>query len=123
MRAGSVYHPPDEANPGNVIDCGAVGGGNTGDDLCHANEAPFPEMLAERYVKSFCPPGGLVLDPFVGSGTTGAVAVRLGRRFAGCDVRQSQVDVARLRIGKAAPPPGVAQAGPGGGEVDCGRPH
>jgi hypothetical protein len=114
MRAGSAYQPPGEANPGNVIDC-RVGGGLMGDDLCHENEAPFPEMLAERYIRSFCPPDGLVLDPFCGSGTTGAVAVRLGRRFAGCDVRQSQVDLARFRIGKAATPPGVAQDGPGGG--------
>jgi DNA modification methylase len=81
-----------------VIDCGAVGGGNMGSALCHENEAPFPESLAEFFVRSFCRPGGLVCDPFSGSGTTGAVAVRHGRRFVGCDLRASQVELTRRRI-------------------------
>jgi hypothetical protein len=114
QRAGRAYQPPDEANPGNVIEC-KVGGGHMGNDLAHENEAPFPEWLVEPFVRSFCKPGGLVLDPFCGSGTTGAVAVRLGRRFAGCDIRPEQVELARLRIGTAATPPGAAQAAPGGG--------
>jgi site-specific DNA-methyltransferase (cytosine-N4-specific) len=97
-RAGRVYRPPEKANPGNVIDCGAVGGGNMGDPLCHENEAPFPESLAEFFVRSFCPHGGVVCDPFSGSGTTGAVAVRLGRRFLGCDLRESQARLARRRL-------------------------
>jgi site-specific DNA-methyltransferase (cytosine-N4-specific) len=91
------YKPPALANPGNVIDC-AVGGGRMGSPLAHEIEAPFPEALAEFFVRSFAPPGGLVLDPFCGSGTTGAVAVRHGRRFAGCDVRESQVRLSRRRI-------------------------
>ena len=62
----------------------------------------FPESLVEFFVKSFCPPGGVVVDPFSGSGTTGAVAVRLGRRFLGCDVRQSQVELSRRRIASVA---------------------
>jgi hypothetical protein len=97
-RKGRVYRPPEMANPGNVIDCGAVGGGNMGDKLAHENEAPFPESLVEFFVKSFCPPGGLVCDPFSGSGTTGAVAVQHGRRFLGCDLRDSQVQLTRRRI-------------------------
>ncbi|MBE3041620.1 hypothetical protein IMZ48_03375, partial [Candidatus Bathyarchaeota archaeon] len=36
---------PDKANPGNVIDCGAAGGGHLGSALAHENEAPFPEKL------------------------------------------------------------------------------
>jgi hypothetical protein len=95
------YNPPELANPGDVIPC-AVGGGRMGDPLCHENEAPFPETLAEFFVKSFCAPGALVCDPFSGSGTTGAVAVRHGRRFVGCDVRQSQVELSRRRIGGVA---------------------
>jgi len=39
-----------------------------------------------------------VLDPFVGSGTTVAVALKLGRKGVGIDVRQSQIDLARARI-------------------------
>ena len=102
-RAGGAYRPPARANPGNVIDCGAVGGGNMGDPLCHENEAPFPEALVEFFVKSFCRPGGVVCDPFSGSGTTGAVAVRHGRRFVGCDLRPSQVQLTRRRIANSTP--------------------
>jgi hypothetical protein len=68
--------------------------------LCHENEAPFPEALAEHFIRSYCPPGGLVLDPMCGSGTTGAVSVRWGRRFHGCDVRAEQVELSRERISR-----------------------
>jgi DNA modification methylase len=99
---GDSYIPPTLANPGNVIRCNA-GGGTMGNELCHENEAPFPEALADVFVQSFCPPGGLVCDPFAGSGTTLAVAVRHGRNAMGCDLRQSQVDLARRRIGQETP--------------------
>jgi site-specific DNA-methyltransferase (adenine-specific) len=69
-----------------------------GDALAHENEAPFAERLVEFFVRSFCPPGGLVLDPMCGSGTSGAVALRHGRRFSGCDVRESQVRLTRQRL-------------------------
>jgi hypothetical protein len=85
------------ANPGNVIHC-KVGGGVMGNRLCHENEAPFPEALAEFFVRSFCPPGGVVLDPFCGSGTTAAVALMHGRNAIATDVRASQVELARQRI-------------------------
>ena len=92
-----VYKPPQIANPGNVIS-GSVGGGKMGHPLAHENEAPFPQWLAEFFVKSFCPPGGWVLDPFFGSGTTGAVAHGTGREWVGIDIRQSQVELSRRRI-------------------------
>lgn len=100
---GSAASIPAIANPGNVIDCGVVGGGHMGNDLAHENEAPFPEDLVTFFVRSFCPPGGIVCDPFSGSGTTGAVAVREGRRFIGCDLRPSQVALARKRISGETP--------------------
>jgi len=92
-----AWKPPAIANPGNVIKC-KVGGGHMGHRLAHENEAPFPEELVERFVLSFCPPAGTVLDPFVGSGTTCAVAKRHGRHWIGIDVRESQVQIARQRI-------------------------
>lgn len=91
------YTVPARANPGNVIHC-KVGGGLMGSPLAHENEAPFPESLAERFVLSFVPPGGIVLDPFCGSGTTAAVAEKHGRRWLGIDVRPSQVDLTERRI-------------------------
>lgn len=99
-----TYIPPDIANPGNIIDCGASGGGALGSSLAHENEAPFPLDLAAFFVKSFCPPGGLVLDPFMGSGTTGHAAIENGRRFAGCDIRQSQLDLTTRRLRSVTPP-------------------
>jgi hypothetical protein len=97
MQSGEAYTPPERANPGNVITC-VVGGGTMGDSLCHDNEAPFPESLAEFFIRSFCPPGGVVCDPFSGSGTTAKMAVQYKRRFAGCDLRASQVELTRRRL-------------------------
>ncbi len=88
---------PKIANPGNVIHC-KVGGGVMGDRLAHKNEAPYPEKLAERFVLSCCPPGGTVLDPFSGSGTTVKVAVAHGRNGIGIDVRDDQNDIAEKRL-------------------------
>lgn len=104
---------PKLANPGNcvVIDPtdpkwivkARVGGGHMGSELCHRNEAPFPEQLAEFFVRSFVPPGGVVFDGFSGSGTTVAVAVECGRRGIGCDLRQSQVDLGEERVRLVTP--------------------
>ncbi|MDE2020233.1 MAG: site-specific DNA-methyltransferase [Patescibacteria group bacterium] len=96
------YDPPAIANPGNVIKA-IVGGGVMGDKECHENEAPFPEKLAEFFVRAFCPAGGLVLDPFSGSGTTVAVAVKMLRRGLGFDIRQSQVALGRRRLSGITP--------------------
>jgi len=89
------YIPPKIANPGNVIQCS---GGHLGSKLAHENEAPFPEKLAEFFIKSFCKPGGVVLDPFSGSGTTAAVAKKNGRHYIGIDCRQSQIELAERRL-------------------------
>jgi hypothetical protein len=95
---------PKIANPGNCIVVKArVGGGHMGSTLCHANEAPFPEDLANFFVQSFCPPDGTVLDCFSGSGTTAAVAVRNGRNFTGCDLRESQVALGLKRVASETP--------------------
>jgi hypothetical protein len=93
-----TYRPPERANPGNLIDCGPGGGGHMGHPLAHENEAPFPLKLAEFFVRSFCPPDGVVLDPFGGSGTTAHAATLHGRRAALIDVRESQIELARRRI-------------------------
>ena len=91
------YKAPKIANPGNVITC-SVGGGRIGSKIAHENEAPFPEKLAEFFVRSFCPQGGVVLDPFSGSGTTAAVAKRFGRNSISIDIRESQAELHHRRI-------------------------
>ena len=57
--------------------------------------ATMPEKLVEPCILAGCPIGGLVLDPFIGSGTVGAVAERLGRRWVGIDL--SYQDLAKKR--------------------------
>jgi hypothetical protein len=111
------YTAPKIANPGNLIQetytadevahllaeasdvsHHVVGGGRMGDKCCHDNEAPFPETLAEFFIKSCCPPEGTVLDPFCGSGTTPKVAANLGRNSFGIDIRESQIDITVGRL-------------------------
>jgi DNA modification methylase len=60
-----------------------------------AHFATMPEKLVEPCILAGSPLGGLVLDPFVGSGTVGAVAERLGRRWVGVDL--SYHDLAKER--------------------------
>lgn len=85
-----------------LISCN-VGGGRMGHELAHANEAPYPVSLCDFFVRSFCPPGGIVGDCFSGSGTTLHASVIHGRRFVGCDLRQSQVDLAIRRAATLTP--------------------
>jgi hypothetical protein len=99
-KGNAGYDPPTKANPGNIIKCN-VGGGHLGSDLAHETEAPFPESLVEFFIRSFCPPDGIVLDPFSGSGTTVAVAEKLGRNWIAIDVRQGQCVLTRKRIDEA----------------------
>jgi site-specific DNA-methyltransferase (adenine-specific) len=47
------------------------------------------------------PPGGLILDPFMGSGSTGVGALREGFRFAGIELDASYLEIARARLGAA----------------------
>jgi DNA modification methylase len=68
-----------------------------------AHFATFPEALPERCIKAGTKLGDTVLDPFAGSGTTGQVAVQLGRSFIGIELNADYADLARTRIGGAAP--------------------
>ncbi len=67
-----------------------------------AHFAVFPEALCERPIRAGCPLGGLVLDPFVGSGTTAVAAKRLGRRFIGFELNVNYVKMARERLARVA---------------------
>ena len=61
------------------------------------HEAEFPEELANRVIRLFSPVGGVVLDPFVGTGTTTKVAKLLGRQWLGIDVEAEHAHMARRR--------------------------
>ena len=60
--------------------------------------AVFPEALVELPIRATCPRGGTVLDPFVGSGTTAVVALRLGRKAIGIDASADFLEFTKKRI-------------------------
>lgn len=57
-----------------------------------------PIRLMEYLCKLICPPGGVILDPFLGSGSTGCAAVKLGYQFIGIEREAEYVEIARKRI-------------------------
>lgn len=60
--------------------------------------ATFPSGLIETFVLAASNPSALVFDPFAGSGTTGEVALRTGRRFVGIELSEQYVGIARQRL-------------------------
>jgi DNA modification methylase len=64
---------------------------------------PFPIEIARRPIVSSCPPGGTVLDPFMGSGTTGVACMQTGRKFIGIEIDPGYFEIARKRIEAAVP--------------------
>jgi DNA modification methylase len=97
LRERRHWTQPELCNPGNLVRT-LVGGGQLGHELAHENEAPYPVDVPEWFIRSLCPPGGLVLDPFHGSGTTTEAALKHGRRAIGLDLRRSQCLNTRQRI-------------------------
>ena len=66
--------------------------------------AAFPIEIPTRCIRAGCKPGGMVLDPFCGSGTTGLAALALGRRFTGIDLSPAFAELAAGRLRHAAEP-------------------
>lgn len=62
----------------------------------HLTEKPVP--LMERLVEMLTPEGGTVLDPFMGSGTTGVACIGLGRNFIGIEIDKAYYNIAKRRI-------------------------
>lgn len=60
--------------------------------------APFPEELPYRCIQLYSFKGDVVLDPFVGSGTTCVAALKTGRHFIGIDIEEKYVEIAKRRI-------------------------
>ena len=75
-------------------------------DRNDAGSNPHPTVkpleLMGYLVRLVTPPGGLVLDPFTGSGSTGKAAVRLGHRFVGIEKDAAYAEIAKRRIGNAS---------------------
>ena len=60
--------------------------------------APFPEQLAADHIASWSNPGDIVLDPFIGSGTTAVACVKTGRNYIGFEIIEEYCDIARQRV-------------------------
>jgi len=63
-----------------------------------AHFAVYPEEICVKPIKSSCPPGGIVLDPMCGSGTTLVVAKKLGMNYIGFDINPNYVEMAKKRL-------------------------
>lgn len=95
------------------------GGGRPGvftfcrDRFGRAGQGPAPHpttkpvALMMRLIELFTDPGDVVLDPFMGSGTTGVAALRLGRRFIGVELDAGYFEIARGRIAAEAAQPSL----------------
>jgi DNA modification methylase len=66
-----------------------------------AHFAVMPSDLVQPCIAAGCPEGGTVLDPFAGSGTTLAVAAKLGRSAVGCELNPEYIALAEKRIAEA----------------------
>ncbi len=82
------------ADPGNVVAVSQTYNQHRG----VAHTAAMPEGLAEFFIKAACPEGGILIDPFAGSGTTVVVGRRLGRKAGGFDIHAEFVSAAQHRI-------------------------
>jgi site-specific DNA-methyltransferase (adenine-specific) len=60
--------------------------------------AIYPEELCEIPLKAGCQKGGIVLDPFMGSGTTALVALKQNKKFIGIELNKNYIDIAKARI-------------------------
>ena len=82
------------ADPGNVVSVPQTYNQHRG----VAHTAAMPEGLVEFFVRCACPKGGLVVDPFAGSGTTVVIARRYSRQAIGFELHEAFVQDARDRV-------------------------
>lgn len=123
QRRGGVYGLGNSAladngrrfggNPGSTIGSTHRLGRNPGDvwmiptsPYPDAHFAVMPQTLALRCIAAGCKPGGIVLDPFSGAGTTGLAATRLGRRYVGIDLSAEYLDMSLRRMVRGSSDPG-----------------
>lgn len=60
--------------------------------------APFPPKVPETCIRAGCPEGGIVLDPFMGSGTTALVAEKLGYNWVGIELNKEYCEITKRRL-------------------------
>jgi len=67
----------------------------------NGHPAPFPDVLVEGHILSWSNPGDLILDPFMGSGTTAKMSEKLKRNWIGCEISEKYCELASKRISEA----------------------
>ena len=108
FRHGVFLHPDDVVSqiPARVTDA-MINPLRNKRDVWIINTVPFkgghyaayPPKLVETCLLAGCPEGGVVLDPFMGSGTTGMVAKQLNRHYVGIELNPAFTELAYARIG------------------------
>jgi adenine-specific DNA-methyltransferase len=96
-RKGELSGNPLGKNPGDLWDIPNV---KSRHPEKTAHPCQFPVALARRLIRALTPPGALVVDPYMGSSTTGIAALSEARNFEGCDVEQAYIDIAVARFDK-----------------------
>lgn len=89
----SISANPLGALPQNVIFCGV-------EKNKSRHQAVQPIALPKKYIKACTSAGDIVVDPWLGSGTTGVAALQLGRKFVGFELQEEYVSMASQRIEK-----------------------
>ena len=88
----------DTKKRSNIWKFSAGKGKSSTDKYAHEHPAIFPENLASDHILSWSDEGGTVLDPFMGSGTTGKMAKQLNRNFIGIELDAEYFNIAKKRI-------------------------
>ncbi len=70
------------------------------DPIKRKHPAPFPDKIPYDFINCFCQPDGIVIDPFMGSGSTAVSAKKLKRHFIGFDISEEYVEIANERLKK-----------------------
>jgi site-specific DNA-methyltransferase (adenine-specific) len=65
---------------------------------CEGHSAPFPLEIANRAISAFTNEGDVVLDPFMGSGTTAVASKMLGRHYLGFEISEAYIEIANKRL-------------------------
>lgn len=73
------------------------------DPVKRQHPAPFPDAIPEDIITCFCPEDGLVVDPFMGCGSTAVAARRLGRHFIGFEISHEYCELAEQRLRRELP--------------------
>lgn len=83
---------------GTIINYESARASDKSNKLKTKHPAWFPDLLAEDFIKAFTQEGDIVLDPFIGSGTTGKMAIKNNRKYIGFEINEEYIEHANKHI-------------------------